>query len=125
MFSNKTIRGAKTKPAPKVTQLKVLKDFINDFMAKKEAYDWKCMQGAQPLATLEKFLFIHLSEKYGLKSLVVSQAQQIVESVRQLMAEDALVLFFARALKNMCPTGYRGSMQAREIQVNQAIATIF
>ena len=35
MFSNKTIRGAKTKPAPKVTQLKVLKDFINDFMAKK------------------------------------------------------------------------------------------
>ena len=41
-------------------------------MAKKESYDWKCMQSAQPLATLEKFLFIHLSEKYGLKNLVVS-----------------------------------------------------
>ena len=67
-------RGGKAKVVARVTQLKTLKDFINEFMAKKEAYDWKCMQGAQPLATLEKFLFIHLSEKYGLKTLVVSQA---------------------------------------------------
>ena len=33
----------KAKMVAKLTQLKALKDFINDLMIKKEAYDWKCM----------------------------------------------------------------------------------
>ena len=57
--------------APPPISLKSLRDFVNDLMTKKEAYDWKCLQSAQPLATLEKFLFINLNEKYGLRSIVV------------------------------------------------------
>ena len=105
-------------------RLKALKEFINELMAKKEAYDWKCMQAAQPLATLEKFFFIHLTEKYGLRTLVASQAEQTIDSVKHLMNEDALVLFFAKALKNLCPTGYLGSMKSREDEVIQILTTI-
>ena len=93
-------------------------------MVKKEAYDWKCMQGGQPLSTLEKFLFVHLTEKYGLKNLVVSQAHQIIDSVKLFMKDDALVLFFGKALKNLCPTGYRGTMKARENEIQQIMTTI-
>lgn len=107
-----------------MARLSALRDFINDLMQKKETYDWKCMQGGQPLATLERFLFIHLSEKYGLKNLVESQAHQIIESVRVFMKQDALVLFFAKALKNMCPTGYRGTMVLREAQITQLMHSI-
>ena len=104
--------------------MRVLKDFINELMVKKEAYDWKCMQGGQPLATLEKFMFVHLSEKYGLKNLVETQAHQIIESVKVFMNEDALVFFFAKALKNMLPTGYRGSMKVRESEITQVMTGI-
>lgn len=40
------------------------------------------------------------------------------------MNEDALVLFFAKALKNLCPTGYLGSMKNREDEVTQILTTI-
>ena len=93
-------------------------------MTKKETYDWKCIQGAQPLATLEKFLFVHLTEKYGLKNLVVTQAHQIIDSVKLFMNVDALVLFFGKALKNLCPTGYRGTMKAREAEIIQTMTII-
>ena len=93
-------------------------------MLKKEAYDWKCMQGSQPLATLEKFLFVHLSEKYGLRSIVVQQAAQIIDSIRFYMHEDALVLFAAKALKNLCPTGYRNTMKLRQEEVQQAVLKV-
>ena len=93
-------------------------------MLKKESYDWKCMQGAQPLATLEKFMFVHLSEKYGLRTLVVSQAHLIIDTVKLHMHQDALVLFFAKALKNMCPTGYLASMKAREAEVIATVTTL-
>ena len=63
--------GGAAVDGPQVGRLRALREFINECMAKKESYDWKCVQGAQPLATLEKFLFIWLAEKYGLKSLVV------------------------------------------------------
>ena len=94
--------------------LKTLKDFIDDLMVKKEAYDYKCFQGQQPLITLEKFLFVHLSEKYGLRSIVVQQAASIIDAIRFYMNEDATVLFIAKALKNLCPTGYRNSMKEQQ-----------
>ena len=40
------------------------------------------------------------------------------------MTRDALVLFFAKALKNMCPTGYRGTMKVREAEVISVISKI-
>ena len=40
------------------------------------------------------------------------------------MAKDALVMFFAKALKNLCPTGYLGTMRARELEVNTILRSI-
>ena len=55
---------------------------------------------------------------------MASQAKQTIESVRYFMNEDALVLFFAKALKNLCPTGYRGTMRTREAEVLQIVTGI-
>ena len=40
------------------------------------------------------------------------------------MHEDPLVLFFAKALKNICPTGYRGTMRAREAEISRIMTSI-
>ena len=40
------------------------------------------------------------------------------------MQEDALVHFFAKALKNMLPTGYHGTMKLREAEITQIMHNI-
>ena len=40
------------------------------------------------------------------------------------MNEDALVLFAAKALKNLCPTGYRTTMKVRQDEVRQVVLQV-
>ena len=40
------------------------------------------------------------------------------------MDQDGLVMFFAKALKNLCPTGYLGTMRARELELTNALRSI-
>ena len=56
---------------PPQINLIVLKDFIMDLLEKKEAHDFQSMESAVPLTTLDKFLFVHLSEKFGSRNVVV------------------------------------------------------
>ena len=48
----------------------------------------------------------------------------MIESVKHFMEGDAMVQFFAKALKCTCPTGYRGAMRVREQEIREVMKLV-
>lgn len=77
-----------------------LRDIIEDIMQSKKTFDKKQLASKIPRETLEQYLYTYLTNKYGLKSLVVSWATSIIHMIGTHSKTDSLVLLFGKILRN-------------------------
>lgn len=77
-----------------------LRDIISDMMISKKEEDGKNLANKVMRETMEQYLYTYLTNKYGLKSLVVSWATSIISMVGQHSKTDNMVLLFGKVLRN-------------------------
>jgi hypothetical protein len=70
-------------------------------------YDSKCNESQLPLETMEQFLYTYLNQKYGLKTLIVEQASNLITGIKCYLHDDHEVTLFAKILKNECDEEFR------------------
>lgn len=87
--------------------MKQLKEIIEDIYIMKEKYDNKCYENMLRIETMEQFLYTYLNQKYGLKTLIIEWASQIIQAVKTYLRDDHKVTLFAKILKNECDEDFR------------------
>ena len=80
--------------------LKTLKDFINELYVSKSQYDIKCAKFKLPKETLEEHMYTFLNKKYGLKSLIIEWAKNIISGIKYYSMKDSFVLLFGKIMRN-------------------------
>ena len=94
-------------PTTKLLPINKLKEIIFELYTQKERYDHKCQEAQLPQETMEQFLYTHLNQKYGLRTLIVEQASTIVTAIRTYLRDDHEITLFAKILKNECDEEFR------------------
>lgn len=69
-------------------------------MVEKRIYDEKTRTKKNPPETLENFLYIYFSKKYGLKDMIKIQVSSIVDKISVYSKENVEIETFRRILKN-------------------------
>lgn len=85
---------------PRVITASQMMDIIDDIFTQKKLHDEKCLTNKLPLETMEQYLYIYLSNKYGLKSLVIEWASSIISMIPKLSSESSEVLLFGKVMRN-------------------------
>jgi len=89
----------------KLLTLKQTKEIINELYEGKSKFDFKKNKHVQ-LETMEMYLYRHLNQKFGLKSLVMEMGVSVWKSVKTHSVEDAEVLLFKKIAGNMLEEGF-------------------
>lgn len=69
-------------------------------MKQKQAYDLKSFKQKNPPETIENFLYIYFSQKYGLKEMIKVQVSSVIDKIQQYSNESPEIEAFRRILKN-------------------------
>ena len=80
--------------------LKGLKEFINELYISKSNYNKKCAQLKLPNETLEEYMYTYLYKKFGLKTIVIDWARNVIQGIKDYSKKDSMVLLFGKILKN-------------------------
>ncbi|EGR33111.1 hypothetical protein IMG5_061670 [Ichthyophthirius multifiliis] len=91
----------------KYLHIKQLKEIINEIYTSKEWFDNKQIKQNLPSQTLEQHMYEYLSQKYGLKNMVIEQANVIINNLKKYSQEDNDVQVFTKILKNECDENFR------------------
>ena len=80
--------------------LRKMNDLIFDIMQNKREYDKRSQTQKIPSETMENFLFIYFSQKYGLKDLVMVEVTSVIERIKNFAEESTEIEVFKKILKN-------------------------
>ena len=67
-------------------------------MKQKKAYDEKSFKQKNPPETIENYLYIYFSQKYGLKEMIKVQVSSVVDKIQQYSQESPEIEVFRRIL---------------------------
>jgi Ca2+-binding EF-hand superfamily protein len=87
--------------------LKQLKEAIEDIYTNKTKFDEKCLENKQPRETMDQFLYTHLNQKYGLKTLIAEWSVSILKGIEKFETQDAEICLFSMILKNKVDEEFR------------------
>ncbi|EAS05426.2 EF hand protein (macronuclear) [Tetrahymena thermophila SB210] len=88
--------------------LNQLKEVILEIYASKEWFDTKEQKNLKlPPQTMEMHMYEYLTQKYGLKSIVIEQASTIIYSIKKYSHEDNDIAVFTKILRNECDENFR------------------
>ena len=93
----KTVIGPISKRDMTIRQLL---ETINDIYNSKLENDKKLSQNHQQKLTMEQFLYQYLTNKYGLKNLVIEYASCIIQGIKDFSKKNSEVLLFGKILRN-------------------------
>lgn len=77
-----------------------INDLIFDIMTQKKAHDEKCNRTKQPILTIENFLFIYFSTKYGLKDMIMVEVTSTIDRINSFAENSSEVEVFRRIIRN-------------------------
>jgi hypothetical protein len=80
----------------KVLTLKMMKDMIAEIYQSKEEYDKKCIDTKVPKETMEQHMYSYLNHKYGLKSLIIEWATNLINGIKTYSIEDSEINLFGK-----------------------------
>jgi hypothetical protein len=80
--------------------LRQMNDLIYDIMQNKKVYDERSSTQKIPSETMENFLFIYFSQKYGLKDLVMVEVTSVIDRIKTFSDQSTEVEVFKKILKN-------------------------
>lgn len=69
-------------------------------MVQKKAYDEKSFKQKNPPETLENFMYIYFSQKYGLKEMIKVQVSSVIDKIQIFSKTNSEIETFRRILKN-------------------------
>jgi hypothetical protein len=79
----------------RVVTLRQAKDLIEEIAQSKQKFDQKCMEAPIPRETMEQHMYNYLSQKFGLRSLVVEWATALVNCLKIYWSKDSDCALFA------------------------------
>ena len=100
--------------------LKQIKQIINDMFAQKVKFDRKCLDTKVPRETMEQYMYTYFNQKYGLKSLIVENITNLINSMQLYKNEDHDIVLFSKVLKNECDEEF----QVIQVQVKETLQSL-
>ncbi len=84
----------------RVFTIKMMKEIINDIYNSKAEFDKKSDDNKLPRETLEQHMYTYLNQKYGLKSIIIEWASNIINGIKIFSSEDSEICLFGKILRN-------------------------
>ena len=84
----------------RVFTIKMMKEIINDIYNSKEEFDKKSDENKLPRETMEQHMYTYLNQKYGLKSIIIEWASNIINGIKIFSSEDSEICLFGKILRN-------------------------
>ena len=84
----------------RVFTIKMMKEIINDIYHSKAEFDKKSDENKLPRETLEQHMYTYLNQKYGLKSIIIEWASNIINGIKIFSSEDSEICLFGKILRN-------------------------
>ena len=84
----------------RVFTIKMMKEIINDIYRSKAEFDKKSDENKLPRETLEQHMYTYLNQKYGLKSIIIEWASNIINGIKIFSSEDSEICLFGKILRN-------------------------
>ena len=84
----------------RVFTIKMMKEMINEIYKSKEDFDKKSDENKLPRETLEQHMYTYLNQKYGLKSIIIEWASNIINGIKIFSSEDSEICLFGKILRN-------------------------
>ena len=78
----------------------MMKEIINDIYNSKEEFDKKSDENKLPRETMEQHMYTYLNQKYGLKSIIIEWASNIINGIKIFSSEDSEICLFGKILRN-------------------------
>lgn len=79
----------------RVVTLRQAKDLIEEIAQSKQKFDLKCLEAPVPRETMEQHMYNYLSQKFGLRSLVVEWATALINCLKIYLTKDSDCALFA------------------------------
>ena len=98
-FNNNTLLQA-SPVCNRVFTIKMMKEIINDIYNSKAEFDKKSDENKLPRETLEQHMYTYLNQKYGLKSIIIEWASNIINGIKIFSSEDSEICLFGKILRN-------------------------
>ena len=98
-FNNNTFINA-SPVCNRVFTIKMMKEIINNIYASKAEFDRKSDENKLPRETLEQHMYTYLNQKYGLKSIIIEWATNIINGIKIFSSEDSEICLFGKILRN-------------------------
>jgi hypothetical protein len=105
----------------RIVTLRQAKDLIEEISQSKRKLDAKCLESPIPRETMEQHMYNYLSQKFGLRNLVVEWATALVNCLKIYWAKDNDCAVFAMILRNECDEEFRNIQK----QVKSTIQDLF
>lgn len=113
-------QGAIGQTKSKSLTLKQIKQVISDMFAQKVKFDRKCMDTKIPRETMEQYMYTYFNQKYGLKSLIVENITNLINSMQLYKNEDHDIVLFSKVLKNECDEEFH----VIQVQVKETLQSL-
>ena len=84
----------------RVFTIKMMKEIINDIYHSKAEFDKKSDENKLPRETLEQHMYTYLNQKYGLKTIIIEWASNIINGIKIFSSEDSEICLFGKILRN-------------------------
>ena len=84
----------------RVFTIKMMIEIINDIYNSKAEYDKKSEENKLPKETMEQHMYTYLNQKYGLKSIIIEWASNIINGIKIFSSEDSEICLFGKILRN-------------------------
>ena len=84
----------------RVFTIKMMKEIINDIYNSKGEFDKKSDENKLPRETMEQHMYTYLNQKYGLKSIIIEWASNIINGIKIFSSEDSEICLFGKILRN-------------------------
>jgi hypothetical protein len=98
-FSNNSLIQA-SPICNRVFTIKMMKEIINDIYHSKEEFDKKSDENKLPKETMEQHMYTYLNQKYGLKTIIIEWASNIINGIKIFSSEDSEICLFGKILRN-------------------------
>ena len=105
--------------------LRKVTELIYDIMNQKAQYDQKCIEKRQCLITVENYLFIYFSKKYGLKDLVMVEISSVIERINSFASQSQEVEVFRKIVKNEVDEKFYWLLQSIKAKMKEGLVTYY
>lgn len=106
-MSKIAVSGNNNYNSSKSLTLKQLKETVEEIYESKLKFDEKNFQGKLARETMNQYLFTYLNQKYGLKSLTIEAASNIVSGIQEYSSRDNDIAVFGKILRNEVDEEFR------------------